>query len=95
VADCISEYGWAIRFRHIMSRRAEEELESLLGRLDSISLNEDVRTMRFGPDKNFSVKNCYYALNFGGILCAENQEIWSSLAPKTAKYLLGWPCRIA
>jgi hypothetical protein len=63
VADCISEYGWAIRFRHIMSRRAEE-LESLLGRLDSISLNddEDARTMRFGLDKNFLVKNCYYAL---------------------------------
>jgi hypothetical protein len=26
----------------------------------------------FGPDNNFSVKNCYYALNFGGVfLCKQ------------------------
>jgi hypothetical protein len=91
VANCMSEHGWAIWFRYIMSRRAEEELESLLGRLDSFSLNddEDARTMRFGPDKNFLVKNCYYALNFGGVLCAGNQEIWSSLAPKKCK-IFAW-----
>jgi hypothetical protein len=66
-------------------------LESLLGRLDSFSLNddEDARTMRFGPDNNFLVKNCYYALNFGGVLCVGNQKIWSSLAHKKCK-IFAW-----
>jgi hypothetical protein len=32
--------------------------------------------------KNFSVKNCYYALNFGGVSCAGNQEIWNSALKK-------------
>jgi hypothetical protein len=63
VADCFSEYGWALRFRHITSLRAEEELGVLLDRLDLVTLNEDpdVRFMRFGPEKK-SVKSCYYML---------------------------------
>jgi hypothetical protein len=97
VADCISENGWAIRFRHITSRRAEEELGVLLDKLDLITLNDDrdVRVMRFGPDKNFSVKSCYYALNFGGVLCAGNQKKWNSFAPKKCKNSLGWHYMIA
>jgi hypothetical protein len=42
----------------------------------------DERVMRFGPDKSFLVKNCYYVLNFGGISCVGNPGIWHSFAPK-------------
>jgi hypothetical protein len=45
--------------------------------------------MRFGLDKNFSVKNYYYALNFGGVSCVGNQEIWNSLAPRKCK-MFAW-----
>jgi hypothetical protein len=41
--------------------------------------------MRFGPEKQFSVKGCYYALNFGGVTCSGNSEIWNSWAPKNCK----------
>jgi hypothetical protein len=77
VDDCFSDNGWALRFRHITSHRAEEELGFLLDRLDHVILSDDldVRFMRFSHDKNFLVNSCYYALNFGGTLCAGNQEI--------------------
>jgi hypothetical protein len=45
--------------------------------------------MRFGPDKKFSIKNCYYALNFGGVSCTSNTEIWHSFAPKKCK-IFAW-----
>jgi hypothetical protein len=74
VADCHSENGWGLRFRHITSHRAQKELVLLLDRLDHVSLSNapDERVMRIGPDKNFFVKNCYDAFNFGGIYCASN-----------------------
>jgi hypothetical protein len=45
------------------------ELCLLLERLGRVSLNDnpDERFMWFGTDKSFSIKNCYYALNFGGV----------------------------
>jgi hypothetical protein len=46
----------------------------------------DERFMRSGPDKRFSIKNCYYALNFGSVSCVVNQEIWNSLALKKCKF---------
>jgi hypothetical protein len=48
------------------------ELLALMGRIDYVILNEeaDERYMRFGPGKNFSVKECYPAMNFGGELHA-------------------------
>jgi hypothetical protein len=66
VVDAYSEIGWRLCFRHISSQRAEGELTALLARLDGVVLNEepDTRQMRFGPGKEFSVKNCYYAMNF-------------------------------
>jgi hypothetical protein len=59
--------------------------------LDLVSLNEepDLRFMRFGPDKNFSINSCYYALNSGGVSCASNQKIWNSFASKKCK-IFGW-----
>jgi hypothetical protein len=91
VADCHTDSGWTLRFRHITSHRAEVELGLLLESLDRVSLsdNPDERFIRFGPDKSFSVKNCYYALNFGGVSYAGNQEIWNSLAPKKCK-IFAW-----
>jgi hypothetical protein len=78
VAGCYSENGWALWFGHF------DRLEQV-----SFSNDPDRRIMRFGPDKNFSVKSCYYALNFGGTLCAGNQEIWNSFAPKKCK-IFAW-----
>jgi hypothetical protein len=91
VVDCCTDNGWMLRFRHITSNRAQEELGLLLDRLNLVSLSEepDRRFMRFGPNKNFSVKSCYYALNFGGVSCAGNQEIWNSFAPKKCK-IFAW-----
>jgi hypothetical protein len=37
--------------------------------------------MRFGPTKNFTVKGCYHAMNFGGATYLRNEEVWNSLAP--------------
>jgi hypothetical protein len=56
VVESISENGWQLRFRHITSQRAERELYDLLNLIGEITLNErpDVRSMRFGPYKNFS-----------------------------------------
>jgi hypothetical protein len=83
VSDLFTENGWQVRVRYLTSQRAERELLELLDRLDSISLNEeDERSMGFGPDKKFSVKSCYYAMNFGGTICTGNSEVWSSWAPK-------------
>jgi hypothetical protein len=55
--------------------------------ISNITLNEeeDVCTMRFGPYKKFSVKACYYAMNFGGVTVPGNTDIWKSLAPKKCK----------
>jgi hypothetical protein len=52
-----------------------------------VVLNEedDMRQMRFGPGKEFSVKNWNNAVNFGGTTCLGNSEIWNSLAPKKSK----------
>jgi hypothetical protein len=53
--------------------------------IDDITLNgeSDTRYMRFGPYKNFSVKACYYAMNYGGVMVLRNRDVWNSLA-------LGW-----
>jgi hypothetical protein len=55
--------------------------------ISKITLNkeEDVHTMCFGPYKNFSVKACHYAMNFGGVTIPGNTDIWKSLAPKKCK----------
>jgi hypothetical protein len=59
--------------------------------ISSITLNEeeDVRTMRFRPYKNFSVKACYYVMNFEGVTIPCNTDIWKSLAPKKCK-IFAW-----
>jgi hypothetical protein len=69
VADVYSENSWELRFHHITSQRTDNELVMLLAALGEVTLNDepDERFMRFGPDKKFSMKSCYYALNFGGI----------------------------
>jgi hypothetical protein len=61
----------------------ERELGVLLDSLNQVLLNDaqDKRVMRFGPDKKFLIKNCYYALNFGGVSCTGNTKIWHSFAP--------------
>jgi hypothetical protein len=80
----------ALQFGHLTSNRAEEELGLLLDRLEQVSFSNDpdTRIMRFGPDKNFSIKSCYYALNFGGTSYAGNQEIWNSFTPKKCKIFI-------
>jgi hypothetical protein len=45
--------------------------------------------MRFGPHKNFSVKACYFGMNYGGVAFLGNKEIWNSFAPKKYK-LFAW-----
>jgi hypothetical protein len=81
------------RLRHITSHSEDNELIELLNRLENINLNDipDKCFMRFGPTKNFSVKGCYHAINFGGTSALGNTEIWNSLAPKNARFLHGWP----
>jgi hypothetical protein len=46
-------------FPTITTHRAEQELISLLYELENVTLTEvpDERFMRFGPNKQFSVKN--------------------------------------
>jgi hypothetical protein len=91
VVDAYSDSGWQLRFRHLTSTRAEEELSQMLDQLANFSLTEepDKRSMRFGPYKHFSVEACYYAMNFRGVICLGNEEIWNSLAPKKCKKF-GW-----
>jgi hypothetical protein len=88
VAD---NFRWQIRTHHITSNQAESELNRLLNQLDRVDLNDslDKRFMRFGPIKHFSVKGCYFALNFGGTTCLGKEEIWTSLAPKKCK-IFAW-----
>jgi hypothetical protein len=77
VADSYSDIGWQLRFRHLTSQRAEIELNQLLNQIGEVTLNDgpDIRSMRFGPNKHFSVKACYYAMNFRGVSCLGNEEI--------------------
>jgi hypothetical protein len=91
VAESFIELGWQLRFHHITSQRAENELTSLMNLINDITLTEeaDVRTMRFSPHKKKSVKACYCAMNFGGVTVLGNSDIWNSLAPKNAKKLCG------
>jgi hypothetical protein len=91
IAKSFSENGWQLRFRHITSHRAKRELDELFNLIGGITLNEgpDIRSMRFGSHKNFSVKACYFAMNYGGVTVLGNTEIWNSLAPKNINYLLG------
>jgi hypothetical protein len=83
-AESFSEIGWQLRFSHITSQRAEQKLEDLMNLIRDITLNEesDTRYMRFRPHKTFSVKACYYAINFGGATVLGNSDIWNSLAQK-------------
>jgi hypothetical protein len=92
-AESFSEIDWQLRFRHITSQRAEQELEDLMNLIGDITLNEesDTRYMRFRPHKTFSVKACYYAINFGGATVLGNSDIWNSLASKNVIFLLGLP----
>jgi hypothetical protein len=87
VAESFTELGWQLRFCHITSQRAENELTSLMNLINDITLTEEaeVQTMRFGPHKKNSVKACYYAMNFGGVTVLSNSDIWNSLAPKKCK----------
>jgi hypothetical protein len=61
----------------ISPRIEQNEMMTLLDQLDSVSLNEgpDESFMRFGPTKHFSVKSCYQAMNWGGVICLGNSEI--------------------
>jgi hypothetical protein len=61
--------------------------------IGDITLNEefDTRYMRFRPHMTFSVKACYYAINFGGATVLGNSDIWNSLASKNVIFLLGLP----
>jgi hypothetical protein len=81
----------ATSIRHGTSLRAKNELSTLMDSISNITLNEeeDVRTMRFGRYKNFSVKACYYAMNFGGVTILGNNDIWKSLALKKCK-IFAW-----
>jgi hypothetical protein len=91
VEESFLKNGWQLRFRHFTSQRAERELAELLNLIGEITLNEepDVRSMRFGPYKSFSVKACYFAMNYGGVTILGNTEIWNSLAPKKSK-IFAW-----
>jgi hypothetical protein len=91
VAESFSEMGWQLRFQHITSLRAEQELDDLINIIGDITLSEepDTRFMRFGPHKTFSVKACYYAMNCGGVTILGNSDIWNSLAPKKCK-IFAW-----
>jgi hypothetical protein len=84
VVESFSEIGWQLRFCHITSQRAERELDALMDLIRDITLSEkpNIRNMRFGPHKNFSVKACYYAMNFGGVTVLGNKDIWNSLVHK-------------
>jgi hypothetical protein len=61
VAESFTEHGCHLRFHHITSHEAENELTALLDLITNITLKEeaDSRSMRFGPHKKFSVKSCY------------------------------------
>jgi hypothetical protein len=91
VDESFSENGWQLRFHHITSQRVERELDDLLNLIGEITLNEgsDVRSVRFGPYKNFSLKVCYFAMNYGGVTVLSNTLIWNSLAPKKCK-IFAW-----
>jgi hypothetical protein len=69
----------------------ERELDALFNLVGGITLNDepDIRSMRFGAHKNFSVKACYYTMNYGGVTVLGNTEIWNSLAPKKYK-IFAW-----
>jgi hypothetical protein len=71
----------------------KRELDALIDLIGDITLSEepDIRNMRFGPHKNFSVKTCYYAMNFGGVSVLGNTDIWNSLVPKNVIFLLDLP----
>jgi hypothetical protein len=89
VADAYSEIGWQLRFRHITTHRAEQELISLLHELENVTLTEvpDEHFMRFGPNKQFSVKNCYYAMNWGGVTVNKTEEL--VLRDRLGRHLVG------
>jgi hypothetical protein len=59
--------------------------------IGDITLNEeyDTRYMRFRPHKTFSVKACYYAINFGGATVLGNSDIWNSLALLGLPFIIG------
>jgi hypothetical protein len=69
-------------------------LLELLDCLGNIELTDaqDERSFRFGPSKKFSVKGCYYTLNYGGVLRQGNLEIWNSWAPKKCKIFAWLAC---
>jgi hypothetical protein len=77
VVESFTEIGWQLRFHHITYQRAERELNDLMNLIDDITLNgeSDTRYMRFGPYKNFSVKACYYAMNYGGVMVLQTSGI--------------------
>jgi hypothetical protein len=91
VAESFSKNGWQLRFHHITSHRAERELDELFNLIGGITLNEgpDIRSMRFGPHKNFSVKAWYFAMNYGGVAVLGNTKIRNSLAQKKCK-IFAW-----
>jgi hypothetical protein len=91
VAESFSDLGWQLQFCHITSQRAENELTALMNLINDITLNEedDSRTMRFQPYKTFSIRACYYAMNYGGVTVLGNLDIWSSLLLKSVRFLLG------
>jgi hypothetical protein len=76
VTDTFTELSWELR--HMTSQRVESELLQLLNNLCNVELTEeeDEKILRLGPDKIFL--SCHYALNFGGVVCQGNSEIWRS-----------------
>jgi hypothetical protein len=44
VAECFTENGWQLRFRHITSQGADNELLALMSIIENISLNEETDT---------------------------------------------------
>jgi hypothetical protein len=88
VADCWRDGTWILPLKHITSDRAEREKVALMSFLNTCVLQPsdcDRRGWRIDMNVNFSVRNMYEIMNWGGIRHVSADTIWSCAAPKKGK----------
>ena len=92
VADCWQNGGWNIPLNHITSDRAENERVALMNFLASCTLDQekvDKRGWRLNMGDEFSVKNMYSLMNWGGVEHITASTVWKCAAPKKGK-MFAW-----
>lgn len=91
VADCWDHGEWTVNFRRSHSSREYTNWEELLGLLQNIDLDQEVRddfTWALDSSKAFTTKSLYRFITHRGVCISASQDVWKTKLPLKIKIFL-------